>query len=213
LVHFDPPSISPLTLDRFSPYQADPARYGIEVLGPPPHYRNLYDLDDATRAELAWTFEFTLPDRPRPGDDAAPLIERILAWRQHASANRMALRYRCGPSFMVIEDDRSTFGRRRFTLDATEARVYLACEAGHDVGRIMRDLDAEHASGLSATAVRCLLEDFVAEGLAYEEGGRFLSLALPRRPERSARPVVALRNSAMGDTAMADGEHGASTPS
>ncbi len=76
----------------------------------------------------------------------------MVLWRQNTGVNRGALRYRRGPSFMIIEDSRSSFGRRRFTLDDTEARVYHACESGKDVTRISRDVGEGpvSAGGLAA---------------------------------------------------------------
>ncbi|MCA8948879.1 MAG: RiPP maturation radical SAM C-methyltransferase, partial [Planctomycetes bacterium] len=62
LVHLDPPALSPLTLDRFSPYFANPEAFGIELRGAPGHQRVLHDVDDRTHSALAWTFDFRLAD-------------------------------------------------------------------------------------------------------------------------------------------------------
>lgn len=177
LAHLAPPSIGALTLDRFSPYAAQPSLHGIRVLGAPRHYRSLYGVDDATRRELAWTFEFAVDGLPA-GDYVAPLREIVARWRADSHRNRGALTFRRGPTFLVIDDARTTTGRRRFVLDRVEAALYLACDAG-----CTAEAAAAAATRACDRVVRTEeaarpLRQFVAERLMYEEDGRFLALAI-----------------------------------
>ncbi|MCA8949157.1 MAG: hypothetical protein KDE27_06630, partial [Planctomycetes bacterium] len=131
------------------------------------------------------------------GPERARLLERVLEWRRVASENRGALRYRRGRSFVRIDDARTTFGRRRFYLDGTEAAIYLACDAGDEPVRIAARLfdgpDAPAGPRWSAVEVRRFLDELVGEGLAIAEGGRYLALALPAEPRAAATPRSAVR--------------------
>lgn len=189
LVHLAPPGIGALTLDRFSPYFLQPALHGIRVLGAPPHSRCLHGVDDATRMDLAWTFAFTVEGLPE-GDYVAPLRAAVARWRAEHHANRGALTSRRGPDLLVIEDARTTTGRRRFVLDRVEAGLYQACDAGCTAAAA-----AEAASRAAGRVVRTdeatrILHQFVAERLMYEEDGRFLPLAIASTRDRSDPPTV-----------------------
>ena len=39
LVHLEPPMLIQVMLERFSPYFDHPTEFGIEIIGPLPHYR------------------------------------------------------------------------------------------------------------------------------------------------------------------------------
>lgn len=56
-----PDNVTPLWLERFSPYHADPARYGIKAMRPRRYYAGLYpDLGDHpdAMAKLAYVFDY-----------------------------------------------------------------------------------------------------------------------------------------------------------
>jgi len=190
LVHLSPPSLGPLTLDRFSPYASAPARYGIEVLGAPAHSECLHDVDEAARTDLAWTFAFRVAGLPE-GDYTAALRRQVERWRADWHANRDALTFRRGPSFLALDDARTTTGRRRFVLDRVESLLYLGCEAGNDPQRLASAASRAAGVALDAAAVVRVLDQFVAERLMYEEDGRYLSLAVPADRMKQARAGVA----------------------
>lgn len=179
LVHLSPPALVPLTLDRFSPLHASPERHGLRVLGAPAHHADLFGLDGASLAAMAWTFEFAYePGRgPATGAGLAALRRGIEHWRMHRGENQGALSYRCGPSFVVVDDARTTFGRRRFVLEHDEALAFLACDAGARPAAVAAALVAATGRAADVAAVRSLLQSLVAEGLVYEEDDRFLGLA------------------------------------
>ncbi|MEZ5966771.1 MAG: RiPP maturation radical SAM C-methyltransferase [Planctomycetota bacterium] len=182
LIHLSPPGLSPLTVDRFSPYQRHPERHGIRLLGAPIHYRALYDLDDDTLRDLAWTFAFDLVAGGPSDACIANLHDAVLRWRTEAHANKGALTWRRGPGFLVVDDRRTTTEPSKLVLDELEARVYLACDAGARPDAVARALTDQLGTVVDGSSVLGILREFVAARVMYEENGTFLSLALAAEP-------------------------------
>ena len=191
LLHLHPPgSMGSLRIDRFSPYFVQREELGMRVGGPRWFYRHLYDVDEASLAELAYFFDgaSTLPGPdPRVHDALRVEIER---WSGlHRTAYR-SLRYRVGPGFLVLTDQRPGSGAAlRYVLEETEARIYLACDAGASPASVVRSLGPD--AGIGADDVRQFLDQLVAARLVYREGDRYLGLAVAENPtavERLQRP-------------------------
>ena len=85
LVHLQPPSgVSPLVIDRFSPYFNSPQDFGISNVRPLPAYRAIYpSVDDAELAQLAYHFkgDYTSAARRSP-DVIAHLSRAVESWRE-----------------------------------------------------------------------------------------------------------------------------------
>jgi hypothetical protein len=107
----------------------------------------------------------------------------------HPTAYR-SLRYRVGPGFIVLTDQRPGPGAaQRYVFDEAEARIYLACDAGASPASIVRGLGPD--AGMTADDVRVFLDELVAARLMYREGDRYLGLAVAENPtavERLQRP-------------------------
>jgi ribosomal peptide maturation radical SAM protein 1 len=173
LVHLTPPNLRRLNLDRFSPYQRDPEAHGVEVLGPSAHYPLLYDVDEATLMDLAYTFRYRYRDGRDPEVYVAPLRQALDFWtRCH---NPSALVYWRGPGFMVFGDSRGRTSPVEYVCDDLQARIYLSCDAGVTVEGIMAALDGEAKEDF----VRECLAEMLEAGLLFEEEGQYVSLALP----------------------------------
>src|SRR5262249_32396651 len=57
LVHLEPPSLTSLILDRFSPYHSSPEAFGLRSTGPGRHYGLIYPISDpALLGDLAYEF-------------------------------------------------------------------------------------------------------------------------------------------------------------
>ena len=184
LAHLTPPELVRLMIYRFSPYHEQPALHGLELTGPLPYLSYLYDVDEATRADLAQAFDSRYADGRDPESYVGALRERIAEWRRDAERNRGALTYRRGPGFLVVTDTRTTTTKApiRYTLGAREAEVYLACDAGA-TPRALGAVGSPDAR-LSPAELEQLLRDLVAARLVAELDGRFLSLAQPLFGER-----------------------------
>ncbi|MGH7388559.1 MAG: RiPP maturation radical SAM C-methyltransferase [Candidatus Rokuibacteriota bacterium] len=182
LVHLEPPRLGRLDLQRFSPYHARPEEFGIRILGPAPQYSFLYpELDAATRAEIAYSFAFAYGDGRDPEAYIAPVREAVRQWSEAREAGRSkgSLCYRRGPGFLRVVDQRPGLPGAHWTFGESEARVFLACQDGATPEEALAALEPEEARDLGVEWVEEWLEELVSERLAYEEGGRYLTLALP----------------------------------
>ncbi|MSP62210.1 MAG: RiPP maturation radical SAM protein 1 [Myxococcales bacterium] len=184
LHHLRAPIVGEIEMERFSPYFQRPGDFGLENLGPLPQYRFLYRaVDDATRADIAYAFSHRHSDGRDPKTYLAPLKEALRLWAEVAPQNRGALRYRRGPGFLRIQDRRSEAAAADYVLEGDEARIYLACDGGATPEGIARRLARGAKDDLSAGEIRRFLDDLTAARLAFEERGRYLSLALPENPD------------------------------
>ena len=177
LAHLARPTLCLLSLERFSPYHRDPAAHGLEILGAGggrnPH---VYPgADEATLAELAHTFRYRRTAGPPPESYIGPLREAIDAWAGRRAAGA-TLRHARGPGFLVITDRRRGERGATYTLDEPEASIYLACDAGATPAQIAERLARREVSA-DAGEVRAFLDELVAEGLVYEEQGKYLALS------------------------------------
>jgi hypothetical protein len=115
-----------------------------------------------------------------------------------------------GPGFITIVDERPGMPHARYTLDDTEAAIYLACDAGASPAQVQAALVARGLDAPEVSEITDFLAELTAAGLVYEEAGRYLSLAIARHPRmhadvaplrepappRDAAPLVAIRRSA-----------------
>lgn len=182
LVHLAPPVLCLLALERFSPYHRDPAAHGLEILGPGGgRNRHIYPgADDATLRELAHTFRYRRTAGPSPERYIGPLREAIDAWIARWAAGA-TLRHARGPGFLVITDRRHGERGATYTLEEPEASIYLACDAGATPAQIAARLAGRELSP-AEDEVRGFLGELAAEGLVYEEGGKYLALSTAASP-------------------------------
>jgi len=168
-----------LRLDRFSPYAGRPEQWGLEVLGPLPHYRLIYFTDESTLNDLAYAFTYRHLDGREPKSYVEPLGRAIEAWRQNTEIGYRALRFRRGPRLLIIHDRRPRLEAADYTFEDAEARLHLACGDGATPVEAWNALDPTDRANLTVDEVREFLNELVTLRLAYEENGRYLTLALP----------------------------------
>jgi len=182
LTHLHPPALNLLHLDRFSPYHDDPARHGISITGAARHYGLLYDVDEATRNDLAYHFEYRHDDGRDPESYVGAVREVVKTWQARFGREYRGLRLRLGPGFMTIVDHRTFRVRPQFTLDPTETDIYLACDAGATAEAVVETL-AKRGAKLEIGRVADFLDRSVESRLVYREGDRYLSLAVAENAE------------------------------
>jgi ribosomal peptide maturation radical SAM protein 1 len=182
LSHFAAPNISPLMVDRFSPYHDRAAEHGLELAGPLPYYRLLYDLDEETLGSLAYSFAHRHLDGRDPRSYVGAVKDGIERWRRDAERNRGALSYRRGPGFLIVTDTRTTTTSVpiRYVLEEWEARAYLACDGGASVATVCGAIEREGESPPAPERVAELMRELLDARLVYEEDGRYLGLAVRR---------------------------------
>ena len=91
------------------------------------------------------------------------------------------LRHARGPGFLVITDRRHGERGATYTLDEPEASIYLACDAGATAAQIAERL-ARRGTAADAAEIAGFLDELVAEGLVYEEQGKYLALSTAQTP-------------------------------
>jgi ribosomal peptide maturation radical SAM protein 1 len=179
LVHFQPPSLSPLWVERFSPYHERPHDFGLELLGPVPWYQLIYPVEPGTLADLAYAFQHRHVDGRDPERYVEPLRRAIETWSANRATGYRSLRYRRGPGFLVICDRRPGLEAADYTFGEREARLYLACEDGATPVEVSQALHAGGLTDVSVDDARQYLDALVSMRLVYKEGGHYLALALP----------------------------------
>jgi ribosomal peptide maturation radical SAM protein 1 len=208
LTHLGPPGWCHLRLDRFSPYAEEPERFGLEVLGPAPHYGLLYPVQDrALLEDLAYTFDFRHADGRGVLDYTRALHEQQIAWTRAFVAGTSSLVYRRGAGFLEVDDRRPGVGPVRYTFSELEGRIYLACEDGATPAQVVAGLGQGDGGGGAAlpdvAQVRAYLLHLEQKRLVFREKDRFVALALPERRWRgpygggAAPPAEAQRGGAV----------------
>jgi ribosomal peptide maturation radical SAM protein 1 len=178
LTHLEPPGMFRLLLERFSPYFTAPERYGIDVLGPSAWYRHVYDLPTESLMRLAYDFEYAVPAL---AGRSYPDLQKRLQTMWPKGSGGGTFRFARGPGFIKLRDRRVGTPSRDVTLRGAAAAVYLAADAGATLAELVdraRRVDPDVASA----EIEELLLDLVARRYMYEEGGKYLALAVADRP-------------------------------
>jgi ribosomal peptide maturation radical SAM protein 1 len=203
LTHLEPPEIIRLQLDRFSPYHEQPEAFGIEPLGPRRDFRFIYQVDADILNDLVYSFEYRHADGRDPDVYAQEVRDVIESWREHGRTAIGTLSYRRGPGFLLVTDRRPGLAPAEYRFDETEALLYLACEDGLTAKRAQRAVDAAGVD-VDLDDVIAFLNDLVERRLMFEEGSRYLSLALPSSP--STRPRTSAPEDPIRESFVAIGE-------
>jgi ribosomal peptide maturation radical SAM protein 1 len=182
LTHLAPPmQLVRLVLDRFSPYHERPAEFGLEVIGPLSYHRFIYPADEQTLSDLAYSFEYRYSDGRDPEVYVEPLRPVIDGWQAGREQGYRSLSYRRGPGFLIIGDRRPNLEAADYTLEDREARIYLACEDGATPLEVYEVVRAAGIRDVTLEEVREFLDELLESRLVYEDGGRYLALALPAK--------------------------------
>jgi ribosomal peptide maturation radical SAM protein 1 len=191
LSHLSPPSrVLPVRIDRFSPYYVNSDVHGIVLRGPMKFYQFLYDTDPASLSELAYFFERA--DSVGIPEYAAALHERVLEWAsRHNSPRRPALTFRRGPGFLVVMDKRDPRAEQEYVLDDAEGAIYLAIDAATTARGVQTRLPSAIRDEYSEDEISQFLDELVDQGLAFQEGNRYVSLAIPEFKRQRSQALEA----------------------
>jgi ribosomal peptide maturation radical SAM protein 1 len=176
--HFTPPrsGISPLQLHRFSPYYNETERY-LNSFSPNPWYSEIYP---AGRVDLNRVAYFFIAEWKNTlgihSVEYQELDEQVLnwveSWVESPQLPKLTYDFLSTERLDLVDNRFGTQGL--WSLDARESAVYRAIDDPQTPETIVQST----AAG-SVGEVRSVLNDFVQAGLAIEEGGRYLGLALP----------------------------------
>jgi len=196
LHHLPAPNLIPLTLARYSPYDADPARFGIRRAGPQKGLAYAYPVDPATLEQLALNFEY---ERTAGGETCSPdrLAAAVAAWTQDRARAARLDAWMEADGRVVIEDTRCA--PRLHRLCAPGSAIYRLLEAPTRMQDLPARLRARRPdlyvmAGGSSGVARLL--DSLGDGrLVWTSGDRTVALAVPRAsgfwtdPARSPAPA------------------------
>jgi ribosomal peptide maturation radical SAM protein 1 len=189
LVHLEAPSFTPIELERFSPYFEQSNQFGIELLGPLPHYRFLYSLEPKALNNLAYDFEYRYSDGRDPEAYTRELAEAVERWRELKERAAGSLFYRRGPGFLLVQDRRPGLEAADYRFDGVEAKIYLASDSGTTAAQICRQLVIEGDTSVDEIEVENYLQELVEARLMYREGNSFLSLAIAANSAEAQSPI------------------------
>jgi hypothetical protein len=176
-----PTACGPVRLDRFSPYHADPASFGMVGVRPMASYRYLYPFDEDGLMRTAYYFDFDYGDGRDPRSYAGDVIERVNRWSVQGPVGGLWLCPRPDGS-VVLLDTRS--GRREVALlEGWQADAYLAFDRATTIARVAESL------GVPPEDVRAFAAWCLERRLMVSRGDRYLALGVHRPPRRA--PVEA----------------------
>ena len=184
LLTFLPPPMGcgPIWLERFSPYFFDPD-LAFRERRPQRAYEYLYPVPDLDLSAVAYFFEYEAEDTV--GEQGRTrLNELVKAWQQSwLNGARPTLVYRRAPEWIQIVDLRHDDAPAVHALHGVEAAIYEACvDTDRTAERVVRELQGTAWADVGVRVVADALEKFCAQGLAVQEDGHVLSLALPANP-------------------------------
>jgi ribosomal peptide maturation radical SAM protein 1 len=184
LLSFLPPPhyCGPIWLERFSPYFFDP-ELTLEDARPRRAYEFIYPIDDIDLSAIAYFFDYE-PDATvsEPGTER---LRRIVAqWQElWTTPVRPALVYRRAPDWIQIVDRRRPDEPAVHALHGLDAAIYELCsETDRTPDRVARELASAGWGTVTVPRIEDALDRICALGLAVQDDGRFLSLALPANP-------------------------------
>lgn len=168
----DPPSgYGPVRLDRFSPYHADPASYGMVDVQPMAPYAYLYPFARDALMRIAYYFDYDLAGERPPGADR--MIERVRRWMGDPHRGSLIVLDE-GEDRLVI-DDRTAGGRRGLRLHGWQARAYDACDRVRSRSALARSPELAH---VGAPTLDAFLDACVQERIMLRRGEQHLALAV-----------------------------------
>jgi ribosomal peptide maturation radical SAM protein 1 len=190
----DPPgACGPVRLDRFSPYHADPAAFGMHRVEPLEAYRHLYPVEPEALKRIAYYFDFQYADRRVPLEYAGPVLERVQRWMDEGPNGGLWLTG-AGTQALALVRDRVGTARETVQLEGWQAQAYVACDSACSLAALMR---LSRLQAVGERTVRSFLDWCVWHQLMITRGGRYLALGV-HAPPRTAPPPARPHATAVG---------------
>lgn len=175
ILHLRPPdTVSPVRLDRFSPYFCEAEAHGIHNVRPQRALSYIYPLPEAELHGIAYHFDFDYADGRDPSSYIRPLMEAVREWRLLVNDSFLyALPWR---GRLVVWDERGGGARRHRLMSPAEGGLYEFCDRVRSGPEIQRF--AGETLGMSETEVHACLADWAEAGILITEDDRHLALAV-----------------------------------
>lgn len=189
LAHLDPPcSCARIRLDRFSPFHADPMRYGFHNMRPAKAYYYVFPLGRKDLARIAYFFDFDYEDGRNPGDYTAAVDREVGKWwrsRAQDKDQHPRLDAHFDEAGVVVTDTRAAAAAPEHRLQGLAAAVLAQCDVAAKPAALAVALDADPA------ALEAALDDLMSRRLVAESSGKYLSLPVFRtRPQARAATAM-----------------------
>jgi ribosomal peptide maturation radical SAM protein 1 len=182
LIYLRPPNApaSKIELDRFSPYHFAPGMFGITDVKPAEDYVYAYPSNKVDYSKIAYSFEYKNNNIPKDPSYIIPINNLLYEWRSRyynsSIDRRPILSYRRGVGFMKIDDTRRSMGLN-YDLSSPVSDIYLYCDQIRSLQNILNF--ASKIGEDSESKVKSIIEELLALGIMIQEGGYYLSLAIP----------------------------------
>lgn len=190
LSHLPPPdSMVRVQFQRFSPYYFDKEKFGL-TLSPLELYDTLFPRDRVRLDKVAYYFEGKWNGQSAdPEEYIRPTRTVWEEWLKQWKQQGIACYYSKGPDYLEIFDNRSrrTDGSvvpgppRQIHLGERLSAIYLFCDAHHTFSAIQEMMQNKFGDSAKADQTQKFLDGLVSQELMYQEGGRYLSLAVRNR--------------------------------
>ena len=188
LCHLQPPVVvSPIRLDRFSPFFMRPAEFGLTRLRPTVSYYYVFPLGRRELSRLAYFFDYDYEDGRKPRvyvDVLRDIVNRKWwdVWFKRSPEERPRLDAHCDDRTVNITDTRDAAVAESHRLEGLAAELYLRCDSAQSLASLQK------AFAAAGDAVLKTLDELFAYKLMIEMEGQYLSLAVMRTRPKPAEP-------------------------
>jgi ribosomal peptide maturation radical SAM protein 1 len=187
LGHLQPPGdMVPVVIERFSPYFFDKERFNLQYR-PRPEYEGIYPTPRVDIPKLAYFFHGWWTDQVgEPEEYIAPAKASLREWKTHAANDGVFCHYEKGPDYVRVHDNRphrsaGPLLRRTFDLDEQLSALLVFCDQNRSFQAIVTMMQTRFGTDVTEGIVRNWLDDLVAQWLMFQEGDRYLTLAVRKK--------------------------------
>ena len=164
-----------------SPVWQNPELYQIKAVFNHPNWKSLFPGE--VRAAIKFMIQAYRGDLGHQRQIWRPVAERIEAWRENYNklSTRLqgspALELRDGGDFLIIRQHRIDHETIHHRLVGTSRQIYLYCQHHRSVNQLRKRFPA-----FTEDKILAFLKMMVGKKLMFQEGDRYLSLAIPVKP-------------------------------
>ncbi|KJV08600.1 hypothetical protein VZ95_16780 [Elstera litoralis] len=194
LTHLQPPKVTSVSLQRYSPLFAQAERFGIANIVPHKSYPWLYRQGAESLERLAYRFEQQSARTPPEKDYTASLRREVDHWND--TAGHSHLFYVEDRGVLFIGDTRAIAQCRTHRFEGAARLLLLFCDQIQPRHAIAQAL-ADAGSPMNAPELGELLDSLIGKHLLIEDKGRYLGLAL--RAGRHYLPPPALMSAVVAE--------------
>lgn len=181
VTHLPPPHGNAcFSLQRFSPYFANPKEYGIINVRPESSYRFIYPFEESSIFNLAYFFAFDYRDDVKPPNCNEELTKALDYWKACYANNETLYTFETSPSTLLIKDTRSNAIVSQTVLESAQKDIYEYCDKIQNFSSIFSHIRERYSSyPVKARDIKDFLREMVNLNLMVNEENNYLSLAIP----------------------------------